>query len=136
MPGNERVAASRDGAAVCPGGEWERILVIGSVGFRRGLVVGTLGLCMSLWFPLLAHAETPLQAFCADNAVELQRTNLEMGLDPGKWASNQSNLARFGFSYASDTNTLYQMVIGPGAPAIKSYWSDMNQRVEWRCAGQ
>ena len=90
----------------------------------------------SLAIPAPAHAETPLEAFCADNVIELERTNNEMGLDPGKWANDPENLARFGYSGAGYTDDLYQAVISAGAPAIESYWSNLNSRVEWRCEGQ
>lgn len=103
---------------------------------RWGFSAGATLMCVALAIPVAAHAETPLAAFCADNATELQRTNNEMGLDPATWASNPKNVARFGLSGPGDIDTLYQMVIGAGAPSIKSYWSNMNSRVEWRCAGQ
>ncbi|MCH9732726.1 MAG: hypothetical protein K0U84_24200 [Actinomycetia bacterium] len=103
---------------------------------RRAVFVGAVLVCGALVIPFQARAETPLAAFCADNAVELQRTNHEGGLDPATWASNPNNLARFGLGGAGDIDTLYQMVIGPGAPSIKSYWSNLNGRVEWRCQGQ
>lgn len=86
--------------------------------------------------PFPAHAETPLAAFCADNAAELQRTSHEMGLDPAKWASDPRNLARFGFQGAGDIDTLYHMVIDKGAPSITSHYSNETGVVEWRCSGQ
>lgn len=86
--------------------------------------------------PFEAQAETPLAAFCADNANELQRTSHEMGLDPAKWASDPKNLARFGFQSAGDIDTLYHMVIDAGAPSIRSHFSNETGFVEWRCSGQ
>jgi hypothetical protein len=93
-------------------------------------------ICAALAIPFQAHAETALAAFCADNAAELQRTNNEMGLDPATWASDPKNLARFGFQGPGDIDTLYHMVIDPGAPSITSRWSNLNGKVEWRCSGQ
>lgn len=83
-----------------------------------------------------ARADTPLTAFCADNAAELRRTSHEMGLDPAKWASDPQNLARFGFQDAGDIDTLYHMVIDSGAPNIRSHWSNETGAIEWRCSGQ
>ncbi|MGV7701713.1 hypothetical protein PJN16_10355 [Mycobacterium kansasii] len=85
-------------------------------------------------FPPTAHADSPLSAFCADNAAQLQRTHHEGGLDPATWASDPANLARFGFQGAGDIDTLYHQVIDSGG--VSSHWSNMNARVEWRCAGQ
>jgi hypothetical protein len=81
-------------------------------------VVIATTICAALATPFQARAETPLAAFCADNAAELQRTSHEMGLDPAKWASDPRNLARFGFHGAGDIDTLYHMVIDKGAPYI------------------
>jgi hypothetical protein len=93
-------------------------------------------ICEGLAVPFQAHAETPLGAFCADNAAELQRTSHEMGLDPAKWASDPRNLARFDFHGAGDIDALYQMVIDKGAPYITSNWSNETGAIEWRCSGQ
>jgi hypothetical protein len=93
-------------------------------------------ICAALAIPFQARADTPLAAFCADNAAQLQRTNNEMGLDPAKWASDPRNLARFGFQGPGDIDTLYHMVIDQGAPSITSHWSNANDRVEWRCSRQ
>jgi len=81
-------------------------------------------ICAALAIPFQARAETPLAAFCANNAAELQRTSHEMGLDPAKWASDPRNLARFGFQGAGDIDTLYHMVIDKGAPYITSHYSN------------
>ncbi len=86
--------------------------------------------------PPLAHAETPLEAFCADNAISLGRTMKEVGLDPASWASKPANLARFGYSGLEGVDPLYQAIVGAGVPSIRSYWSNLNARVEWRCEGQ
>jgi serine/threonine protein kinase len=83
-----------------------------------------------------ATSESPLAAFCADNAAQLQRTFHESGLDPAQWASDPRNLARFGFQGPGDIDTLYHMVIDKGAPYISSSWSNENGRIEWRCSGQ
>lgn len=104
-----------------------------SVASRRGIVVGALALCASLAAPFQAHAETPLEAFCADNEVELQRTMHENTLDPATWASDPKNLARFGFSGPSDIDTLYHMIIDTGAPYITSNWSNLSGSVVWNC---
>jgi hypothetical protein len=93
-------------------------------------------ICAALAIPSQARAETPLAAFCADNAAQLKKTSGEMGLDPAKWASDPSNLARFGFHSAGDIDTLYHMVIDKGAPYITSHWSNENGGIEWRCSGQ
>ena len=90
----------------------------------------------ALAIPVQARAETPLSAFCADNADRLQRTSHESGLDPAQWASDPRNLARFGFQGPGDIDTLYHMVIDKGAPYITSHWSNENDGIEWRCAGQ
>lgn len=90
----------------------------------------------SLVAPSLAHAQTPLEAFCADNVVALSKSSHESGLDPGTWASDPKNLARFGFTWPANVDTLYQSVIAAGPPAIKSFFSMENDRVEWRCEGQ
>ena len=103
---------------------------------RSGAVLGAAVLCTSLATAFPAYAETPLDAFCADNAAELKRTNNEMGLDPATWASDPDNLARFGYDDAGYIDTLYQQVIGQGEPYIKSYFSNATERVEWRCSGQ
>lgn len=83
-----------------------------------------------------AHADTPLQAFCIDNAYSLKTTNGEVGLDPATWASDPKNLFRFGFEGPGDINTLYHQVIDNGSPYIASYWSNENGCVEWRCQDQ
>ena len=93
-------------------------------------------ICAAVAIPVQAHAETPLAAFCADNAARLQRTSHESGLDPAEWASDPRNLARFGFQGPGDIDTLYHMVIDQGAPYITSHWSNENDKIEWRCAGQ
>lgn len=103
---------------------------------RAALVVIAAMICVALTIPSAARAETPLAAFCADNAGELQRTSHEMGLDPAKWASDPKNLARFGFQSAGDIDTLYHMVIDAGAPSIRSRFSNETGYVEWRCSGQ
>ena len=108
---------------------------------RRGIRRTTLTtiaamICTVLAIPLQARAETPLAAFCADNADRLQRTFHESGLDPAQWASDPRNLARFGFNGPGDIDTLYHMVIDRGAPSITSNWSNENGGIEWRCAGQ
>jgi hypothetical protein len=101
-----------------------------AVKLLAGLVLAAVG-CTGA-----AHAETPLAAFCADNADRLQRTSHESGLDPAQWASDPRNLARFGFQGPGDIDTLYHMVIDSGAPSITSHWSNENDRIEWRCSGQ
>ena len=93
-------------------------------------------ICATMAIPSQARAETPLAAFCADNAARLQRTSHESGLDPAQWASDPKNLARFGFQGPGDIDTLYHMVIDKGAPDITSHWSNENGGIEWRCAGQ
>src|ERR1700722_10118151 len=95
-------------------------------------VIGAV-ICVAWAIPFEAQAETPLAAFCTDNADELQRTSHEMGLDPAKWASDPKNLARFGFQSAGDIDTLYHMVIDAGAPSIRSHFSNETGFVEWRC---
>ncbi|MDP7707472.1 hypothetical protein [Mycobacterium sp. TY815] len=90
----------------------------------------------ALVVPFQAHADSPLAAFCADNAAQLQRTFHESGLDPAQWASDPANLAKFGFHGPGDIDTLYHMVIDAGAPKIISHYSNMNGGIEWRCAGQ
>lgn len=105
--------------------------------FQWVIFVGIVAIiCMALAFPPQARAETPLAAFCADNAAQLQRTMHESGLDPAQWASDPNNLARFGFQGPGDTDTLYHMVIDKGAPYITSHRSNENARIEWRCSGQ
>jgi hypothetical protein len=91
---------------------------------------------MALAMPIQARAETPLAAFCADNADRLQRTFHESGLDPAQWASDPKNLARFGFQGPGDIDALYHRVIDQGAPSITSHWSNENGGIEWRCSGQ
>lgn len=104
---------------------------------RRDIFVAITAVpLVALATPSQARAETPLAAFCADNAKELQRTSHEMGLDPAQWASDTQNLARFGFSGAGDIDTLYHMVIDQGAPSITSHFSNETGFVEWRCSGQ
>jgi hypothetical protein len=103
---------------------------------RRGTLLGAALVCANLVNPFPAYAETPLDSFCADNAAELTRTNGEMGLDPAAWASNPYNLGQFGYDDAGYTDTLYQQVIGKGEPYIESYFSNLIERVEWRCSGQ
>jgi hypothetical protein len=93
-------------------------------------------ICAALAIPFQARADTPLAAFCADNAARLQRTSHESGLDPAAWASDPTNLARFGFHGPGDINTLYHMVIDKGAPYITSYFSNENADIQWRCSGQ
>jgi len=93
-------------------------------------------ICASFAIPFQARADTPLAAFCADNEAKLQRTSHESGLDPATWASDPTNLARFGFHGPGDIDTLYHMVIDKGAPYITSGWSNENGRIEWRCSGQ
>lgn len=71
------------------------------------LLVALLGAAaVGIAAPPHAHAQTPLQAFCADNAIELKRTNGEMGLEPGKWANDPANLAPFSYSGAAYTDDL------------------------------
>lgn len=104
-----------------------------------GLLASLLVLVASwaaLTSPPQARADTPLAAFCADNAVELSRTSHEMGLDPATWASDPKNLAKFGFQPAGDIDALYHAVIDAGAPSIRSHFSNETGRVEWRCSGQ
>ncbi|WP_156452309.1 MULTISPECIES: hypothetical protein [Mycobacterium] len=104
---------------------------------RSGLfVIVAATMSMAFATPPQARAETPLAAFCADNAAQLQRTSHEAGLDPAQWASDSKNLARFGFQGPGDIDTLYHMVIDSGAPNITSHWSNENGRIEWRCSGQ
>ena len=91
--------------------------------------------CATVLVPAQAHADSPLSAFCADNAAQLARTSHESGLDPATWASDPKNPARFGFSGPGDIDTLYHMVIDKGAPYITSHWSNENSDIEWRCAG-
>lgn len=93
-------------------------------------------ICAALAVPFQARADTPMAAFCADNAARLQRTSHESGLDPAQWASDPKNLARFGFQGPGDIDTLYHMVIDQGAPYITSHWSNENDKIEWRCSGQ
>jgi hypothetical protein len=100
------------------------------------VVIGAAMICTAAAVLTPAWAQTPLAAFCADNAAELQRTNHEVGLDPAKWASDPKNLARLGFNGPGDIDTLYHKVIDQGAPAITSHWSNMNGDIEWRCQGQ
>jgi hypothetical protein len=83
-----------------------------------------------------AHAQTPLQAFCYDNAANIRATDHESGLDPATWASDPKNLARFGFKGGGDIDTLYHMVIDKGAPYIESDWSNADGDIQWRCMGQ
>jgi len=99
-------------------------------------VVVAAMICAALAIPSQARADTPLAAFCADNAAELQRTSHEMGLDPAKWASDPKNLARFGFNGPGDIDTLYHMVIDKGPPSITSHFSNETGAIEWRCSGQ
>lgn len=101
-----------------------------------GLAVITAVICATLANAPQARAETPLAAFCADNAAQLQNTSHESGLDPAQWASDPKNLARFGFQGPGDIDALYHMVIDKGAPDITSHWSNENGRIEWRCSGQ
>lgn len=103
---------------------------------QRFIVAAAAGICAGLATPCEAHAQTPLEAFCHDNAAYLQTTEHESGLDPDKWASDPKNLARFGFSGPGDIDALYQMVIDKGAPYIESHWSNENGGIEWRCMGQ
>lgn len=103
---------------------------------RRGALLAATLMCTALATATQAHAETPLEAFCADNAISLTRTMGEAGLDPATWVSNPSNLARFGYNGPGDINTLYQQVIAKGAPYIRSYWSNLNANIQWRCTGQ
>lgn len=103
---------------------------------RVTFVVTAAMICAILTVPFQAHADTPLAAFCADNAARLQRTSHESGLDPAEWASDPKNLARFGFQGPGDIDTLYHMVIDQGAPYITSHWSNENGKIEWRCSGQ
>jgi hypothetical protein len=104
---------------------------------QRVIFVATATMiCTVLTIPCTARAETPLAAFCADNAAQLQRTSHESGLDPAQWASDPRNLAKFGFQGPGDIDTLYHMVIDKGAPYITSHWSNENGAVEWRCSGQ
>jgi hypothetical protein len=103
---------------------------------RAIVVVIAAVIYTALAIPFQAYAETPLAAFCADNADRLQRTSHESGLDPAQWASDPRNLARFGFQGPGDIDTLYHMVIDSGAPSITSHWSNENDRIEWRCSGQ
>jgi hypothetical protein len=98
--------------------------------------LGGLACVFALVGTPIAQAETPLAAFCADNADRLQRTSHESGLDPAGWASDPRNLARFGFHGPGDIDTLYHMVIDQGAPYITSHWSNENDSIEWRCSGQ
>jgi hypothetical protein len=84
----------------------------------------------------LAHAETPLEAFCADNAIRLKQSTGESGTDPASWAMDPANLARFGYRGLEGIAPLYQAIVGAGAPSIRSFWSNLNGRVEWRCEGQ
>jgi hypothetical protein len=105
--------------------------------FQRVIfVVIAAMICVASTIPFQAHAETPLAAFCADNAAQLQRTMHESGLDPAQWASDPKNLAKFGFQGPGDIDTLYHMVIDKGAPYITSHWSNENGAIEWRCSGQ
>src|SRR5947209_5541494 len=97
--------------------------------------LATLG-CAAVVVPAQAHADSPLSAFCADNAVQLQRTAHESGLDPVSWASDPKNLARFGFSGPGDIDILYHLVVDKGAPYITSHWSNEDGNIQWRCAGQ
>jgi len=78
----------------------------------------------------------PSAAFCADNEAQLNRTSLEMGLDPATWASDPRNLARFGLSGAGEIDTLYHMVIDKGPPYVRSYFSNETGAIEWRCSSQ
>ncbi len=103
---------------------------------RRAVLFAATLICASLAIAAQAHADTPLQAFCIDNAYALKGSMGESGLDPATWASDPKNLFQFGFSGPGDINTLYHMVIDKGAPAITSYWSNENGNVEWRCQGQ
>ena len=103
---------------------------------RLTTAAAVIAFAVSIIFSAPAQAETPLDAFCADNAVELTRTNGEMGLDPAAWASNPYNLGQFGYDNAGYTDTLYQQVVGKGEPYIESYFSNLTARVEWRCSGQ
>ncbi|WP_205878813.1 hypothetical protein [Mycobacterium camsae] len=104
---------------------------------RPGLfVIVAATTSMAFATPPQARAETPLAAFCGDNAAQLQRTSHEAGLDPAEWAGDPKNLARFGFQGPGDIDTLYHMVIDSGAPNITSHWSNENGRIEWRCSGQ
>lgn len=98
------------------------------------VVAAMIGVASAI--PFEAQAQTPLAAFCADNAAQLQRTSHESGPDPAQWASDPKNLARFGFQGPGDIDTLYHMVIDQGAPYITSHWSNENDKIEWRCAGQ
>jgi hypothetical protein len=93
-------------------------------------------ICAALAIPFQARADTPLAAFCADNAARLQRTSRESGLDPATWASDPTNLARFGLHGPGDIDTLFHMVIDKGAPYITSHWSNENDAIERRCSGQ
>ena len=118
-----------------------RNLMVGGLAVHKQIqrvifVVIAAMICAALAIPFQARAETPLAAFCADNAAELQRTSHEMGLDPAKWASDPTNLARFGFHGAGDIDTLYHMVIDKGAPYITSHLSNETGAIEWRCSGQ
>lgn len=115
--------------------------VVGAVAGRKQFqrvifVVIAATICALLAVPFQARADTPLAAFCADNAARLQRTSHESGLDPAQWASDPKNLARFGFQGPGDIDTLYHMVIDQGAPYITSHWSNENGKIEWRCSGQ
>jgi hypothetical protein len=104
---------------------------------RVAFVVITATIYAASATPLQARAETPLAAFCADNANRLQGTAHESGLDPAQWASDPKNLARFGFNGPGDIDTLYHMVIDRGAPSITSHFSNEGGgHIEWRCSGQ
>src|SRR5437660_1044620 len=86
-----------------------RGLALHNQNYRVTFLVIAVMICVVLAIPSQAHAETPLAAFCADNAAQLQRTMNESGLDPAQWASDPKNLARFGFQGPGDINTLYHM---------------------------
>lgn len=105
--------------------------VMGAPG--RGVVIAAIALSAGLLMPARAYAETAYEAYCADNAVELERTMHESTLDPATWASDPKNLAKFGFNGPGDIDILYHLVIDKGAPYIESHWSNLSGRVEWTC---
>lgn len=76
--------------------------------------------------PSVAHAETPGEAFCAENQRQLDRTNGEMPFeinDAVAWLTQKFNM--------SETEAALLM-----SNVGETYWSDMNGRWQIKCHGQ
>lgn len=90
------------------------------------IIVAALSSCIVLASIQIANAETPGEAFCAENQRHLKNSNGEMPFEIEEavaWLTQHFNM--------SETEAV-RLIDNVG----KTYWSGMNGRWEVRCRGQ